>query len=218
MQYDEPSENEIIHEKPLDDYFDGSEHSSFRKRNVGHSMTRRFGRADLPMILIGIIVLVLVVFLIVVAMNSGGADGDVRIVDLENRLKKAEDQIVKLEEENEQLKLIELQEKKLSLLTDRVGRLEGEIALKWRQVEKKPDTPLNLNAKIEAPAKGKTVAVKKPVVTKKSANKIHHVKTGETMFSIAKQHGLSVDALRRLNPFLKGNEIFPGQQLKIAAQ
>ncbi|MFZ5570945.1 MAG: LysM peptidoglycan-binding domain-containing protein [Thermodesulfobacteriota bacterium] len=225
MQYNDPSEKELVPEKPLDDYFDGSQHSTFRKRNAGFSMAGRFSRIDLPMVLIGIIVLVLVVFLVVVAMNSGGSDGDVRLVDLENRLKKIEEQIATLGAQNEQLQLIELQEKKLSVLIDRVSRLEGERLMKAIQVEKKPEPT---QAKVQPqpkpaappqakPAAAKPAAAKQPVAGKKAAARIHHVKAGETVFGIARQNGLSVDALRRLNPSLNGNDIFPGQQLKVSA-
>lgn len=44
----------------------------------------------------------------------------------------------------------------------------------------------------------------------------HIVKTGETFYSIARKHGLGVDALEAANPTVKASALRPGQKLQLA--
>ncbi len=150
MQYNAPSEKEQIQERPLDDYFDGSEHSHFKRRSFGRSEGKRFSRGDLPLIIIGVVVLILVVFLITTALRSSSTEGDVRLADLEERVKKLEEQLLQVGNVRDQMNSIELQDKKLTQLIDRVSQLESEQDLKWTQVEKKTE-PAKPKPKLEAP-------------------------------------------------------------------
>lgn len=51
-------------------------------------------------------------------------------------------------------------------------------------------------------------------VKKVKSNQFHVVRKSETLYSISKQHGLTVNQLKRLN-HLKSNEIRIGQYLKL---
>ena len=44
----------------------------------------------------------------------------------------------------------------------------------------------------------------------------HIVKTGETFYSIARKHGIGVDALEAANPTVKAAALRPGQTLQLA--
>lgn len=44
----------------------------------------------------------------------------------------------------------------------------------------------------------------------------HIVKTGETFYSIARKHGIGVDALEAANPTVKASALRPGQKLQLA--
>lgn len=252
MQYNNSSDRDEIQEKPLDDYFDGSEHSHFKRNGLGRSSNKRFSKGDMPLIIIGAAVLILIVFLISIALKSGSPEGDIRITDMENRLKKMEEQFQQLGNVQEQMNLIELQDKKMAQLIDRVGQLESEQDLKWTQTEKKSEPskpkakvevvqkpeaavpnvetetsqqPIAPKPKVKAAAPQKPVVAKKTVPVRKTAvvapkntQDMHQVQTGETVFSIAKRYGLKVAALQQMNPSMKGNDIFPGQKLKVSAR
>jgi LysM repeat protein len=43
----------------------------------------------------------------------------------------------------------------------------------------------------------------------------HHVKAGETLYSIARQYGTTVEALRDSNPDLNGRELEAGDVLTV---
>lgn len=61
----------------------------------------------------------------------------------------------------------------------------------------------------------KPVIEKKYISTIKRVSKaIHKVQKGETLYSISKMHGLTVDELKRIN-YLKDNTIFLGQKLYV---
>ncbi|MES2922511.1 MAG: LysM peptidoglycan-binding domain-containing protein [Verrucomicrobiota bacterium] len=49
----------------------------------------------------------------------------------------------------------------------------------------------------------------------KSSSKTHQVRTGETMFSISKKHGMSTEALTAANPKLKASSLRPGQVVSL---
>jgi len=71
-----------------------------------------------------------------------------------------------------------------------------------------------------APYVGVDVQDKKPIQNKKEeknqpSSKIYLVKRGDTMYSIARKHGISVDTLSKLNNIKDMNKIFEGQKLKV---
>lgn len=54
-----------------------------------------------------------------------------------------------------------------------------------------------------------------PVHDTKYVNKVHEVKTDETLFSIGKMYGITADDIMKMNPSLSGDKIKPGDKLKI---
>jgi LysM repeat protein len=59
---------------------------------------------------------------------------------------------------------------------------------------------------------GKAAAAPRPST---GVGRTHIVKTGETFYSIARQHGLSSAALEAANPSVKANALRPGQKLQL---
>ncbi len=71
---------------------------------------------------------------------------------------------------------------------------------------------------VEAPKEKKDTKKKDKKKNKKKAkNKSHTVKSGESLYKIAKRHGVSVNAIKKANG-LKSDNIRPGQKLKIPAK
>jgi len=52
-------------------------------------------------------------------------------------------------------------------------------------------------------------------VSSKPAGQYHVVQKGETLYSISKKYGLTVEELRRLNKFNKESLLQPGQRLSL---
>ncbi len=87
-------------------------------------------------------------------------------------------------------------------------KLEERISALSQQLEK-------TSARPPAPAAGKTA----PSPADMSQGKKHHtVARGETLYSIARRYGRSVDELRRLNNLSQGQTIQTGQKLVVAPE
>ncbi len=104
--------------------------------------------------------------------------------------------------------------KRLSSLENRIGGLEKQqedlargpvksLAERVEMLEKRPAE------------KPKPPAVPKPQAPS-AAKRLHQVKKGETLTSIAKRYGLSVEELRRLNHLPPKGELSVGQKLIVS--
>jgi LysM repeat protein len=58
------------------------------------------------------------------------------------------------------------------------------------------------------------LAIAAPEASYKQENRFHKVKRGETLFSIARKRGTSVDAIMKMNHLKKNAKLKPGQILK----
>ena len=67
-------------------------------------------------------------------------------------------------------------------------------------------------AKTKPPAKKDTV---KKDTAKKDTAEYYTVKKGDTLYSIGRKHGVSVDKLMQINKLPKASHIVPGQKLKV---
>lgn len=67
-------------------------------------------------------------------------------------------------------------------------------------------------------SKNQTKASKQKKEKQKAKTTVHKVKSGESLEKIARKHGVTVDAIRKANPKLKGDRIQPDQKLNIPAK
>ena len=76
---------------------------------------------------------------------------------------------------------------------------------------------IKVGQKLKVPLKSSSVLVtsSKPTITTNTSARYHTIKRGETLWSISKTYGLSLDKLRALNG-LKGNTVKAGQKLRIS--
>lgn len=94
----------------------------------------------------------------------------------------------------------------------RTGKKDGNIFDGYKTNEEKPSTTIDGGAEEQVPeGEDDLNLVKKP----QYVDIIHEVKTDETLFFISRHYNISVDDIKRLNPFIKGNNIKPGDRLKI---
>lgn len=94
----------------------------------------------------------------------------------------------------------------------RTGKKDGNIFDGYKTNEEKPSTTIDGGAEEQVPeGEDDLNLVKKP----QYVDIIHEVKTDETLFFISRHYNISVDDIKRLNPSIKGNNIKPGDRLKI---
>ena len=111
-------------------------------------------------------------------------------------------------------------ESKMASLERRLRKLEGTLLrLEWieakiEQIEENNrqfSTFMNTFEKLERTSRRPVTQVS----TKQTAVLYHQVRAGETLFSISRDHGLTVEELRRLNQLKSGEIIHPKQRLLV---
>ena len=147
---------------------------------------------------------------------------------LEHRIDQLEERLARLNGINERVMLLEGQGQKFMNAVDRLDRFETAITLRMDIVAKEL-------AGLQQTADGKSMSSKQPDAGKaamplqptaeppapSSAQaateepEFHTVIAGETLFSISRRYGLSVEELLKANGLDKEATIYPGQQLKI---
>jgi len=215
---------EAIEEVPVEDYFDDIKHSATtRGRKIGSHGYGFLDQAKLPFF-IGGSALVLIILMVFIFSGKETVSETDRIQFLENKMETLEAGIVKMNRDLEDILLLEKQNKRIDVFMDRYARLEADLSLKVDLLEKKL-RKIQTAKKVINKKKSKTLTKKinKEVSAavkpgKKISEEFHHVRTGETLYSIGKQYGIAVDKLREMNSALKGSGIYPGQKLRIVRQ
>ena len=112
------------------------------------------------------------------------------------------------------LERIDNSEKELGLIMERVDRFEGTVTTQIDQIIKELEKLHQKTGSAPAP-KAKAVQPVAKSTTKKKM-KVHEVSAGETLYSISRRYGLTVDQLREYNNIGKDTAIRPGQKLKLS--
>jgi LysM repeat protein len=94
-------------------------------------------------------------------------------------------------------------------------RITPEDLIRWNELQQEPVAGQLL--RIAAPAAASEPAPVKPTPAPAAAATTHTVQKGQTLTSIARQHGMGVDALRKLNRLTSDN-LYVGQVLALSAQ
>jgi LysM repeat protein len=145
---------------------------------------------------------------------------------LEHRIGQLEDRIARLDGINKRVMALESQGQKFMTAVDRLDRFETAITLRMDIVAKEL-------AGLQQTAAGKSPAKKQPPAgetAKQPASRppadstapaaeekatFHTVSAGETLYSISRRYGLSVDELLKANKMDNKATIYPGQKLKV---
>jgi membrane-bound lytic murein transglycosylase D len=106
------------------------------------------------------------------------------------------------------------QVKNVSVMQEKIEGLRKEFAEKTKQIE---SDLAKLRQQME-PAPAKPVPTTRPPAAPPPKTVKHHtVMQGETLFSISKKYGISVDELRRLNNLKPSQTIGVGQKLIVSS-
>ena len=165
--------------------------------------------------IIGGVGLVLIVVLLIFALTGPSSDIDSQQLQaLEERVQGLEKRLATIGLLEQALGRIDNNEKELSLIMERMDRFEGTVTTQIDQIIKELG---KLHQKTgSAPAA--PVKTKQPVAksTPDKQVKIHEVRAGDTLYSISRRYGLTVDQLRTYNNIGKDAAIRPGQKLKLS--
>ena len=168
-----------------------------------------------PTVVIGGIGLVIIVILLIMVL-AGPSD----VVDrqqlqaLEDRVQQLEKRITTTGVMDEAVDRIDSNEKELSLIMERVDRFEGTVTTQIDQIIKELGK-LHRQTDSAPAAKVKTTQPAADATPEKQI-RVHEVRAGDTLYSISRRYGLTVDQLRTYNNLGKDTAIRPGQKLKLS--
>ena len=216
MRFDDSIKDDSIEEKRDENYFDGIEHSSFMKKQSGLKLSSGTGK-PLLLYLIGVIVVLVLVGMVV--LKPGKPIDPDRLTGMDARIKQMEDRMIDLGLMEKKLVGIEAQGERFDRLIKRVDTMESNLTAILERFASQKQEPQKPVEKI-VPQSTREVPKKVVAETKPSASKAsdiyHHVRSGDTLYSISRRYDLSVAELKQLNPSISGKKtIFPGQKLRI---
>ena len=172
--------------------------------------SRRLGS---PIVWIPAVVIILILLYIFLPTGNG-TQGTAQLKGLEARLDQVEKRMLKLEGVGERVLNLEKSLKDNGALDKQLDRVEASMAKRLDQVDKEL---LQLRKDMQAKPAKTTVAPttnqQKNATPAKATQ--HVVKKGDTLYSIGRTYGLTVDRLRTINKLDKNSVIFVGQKLTV---
>jgi hypothetical protein len=164
---------------------------------------------------LGVSLLVLVIFVVWFMLPRDTSVNSKQFRMLETRVGGLEKKLQKLDTISENLIRLENQTKKFAHAVDRFDQFETSSALRMDVIAQE------LLALQDKKTDNKAVEPALPSPEEKKADtkrdtkpaSYHVVKAGETLYSISRRYGLTVEGLRQLNSLDKDATIYPGQKL-----
>lgn len=211
---DAPKENREDFVISEDDDTGGEEDLGREEYYANHSSIFQ-NKSSLAYIMGGIGLIIIVILLVIVLAGPSDVADREQLQALDERIQKLEKQLTTIGLLDQALVRIDDNEKELSLIMERVDRFEGTVTTQIDQIiqelgklhQKEGSAPA---AKTKSPPPvAKSIPKKQP--------KVHEVRAGETLYSISRRYGLTVDQLRTYNDIGKDAAIHPGQKLKLGA-
>ena len=172
-------------------------------------------KKTLPFIIGGIGLVIIVILLVMVLFGPSDGVDRKQIQALEARVQGLEQKLAARGAVDQALNRIENNEKEIHLFMERVDRFEGTVSTQIDQIIKELGVLHQKTGSEPAPKASSPQPVAKSPAEKKI--EVHQVKAGETLYSIGRRYGLTVDQLRAYNNIGKAATIRPGQKLKLSA-
>ena len=171
-----------------------------------------------PFILTGMVVLILAVLSVIFISNFLKTEVGKQIATIEARLKHMEERLDGTEDIDKRVALLGKESKTIEIFKNRLDGLESSSFMRMDHLSEKLDKiekKLGILQKKTAGLKpGKAAAAKTGKSTKTVSKKQYYeVHAGDTLYSISRRHGLTVDELLNLNNLGPGTVIHPGQKL-----
>ncbi len=171
-------------------------------------------KSYLPYIIGGVGLVIIVILLIIALSGPSDTVGREQLKSLEERIQGLEKRLATTGLMDQALDRIDNNEKEINLIMERVDRFEGGVTTQIDQIIKELGA---LHQKTgSAPAPQVTAPPPDTKSTPEKKTKVHEVSAGETLYSISRRYGLTVDQLRTYNNIDKDEAIRPGQKLKLS--
>ena len=189
-----------------EDYYNGEGYENLGQRSF---LTHKI----LTFSAVGISLLVLVILVVWFFFPRDKSMNSEQLKILESRVGELENKLRRFDKINENLIRLENQTKKFAHAVDRFDQFETSTVLRMDVLAK--ELVAMQNDKSEIKPVVPQVPESKSKKEEKTGTKYHTVKAGETLYSISRGYGLSVDKLRKFNDLKTDITIYPGQKLVI---
>ncbi len=184
----------------MDDFMEGIDDELQEERDESIARRNRPGyESDSTMkllILAAVGVLVLIVLMVILFTGSGGLSKE-DLAPMEARLNQLENR----------LKVLESQDARLEILDKRMKGIENSLSSLRKSHNAAKSQLSALNLKLDRLRK----SAASPTTEGKS--RYHTVRKGDTLYSISKKYGVSIDDLLQSNRMKKGQELKIGQRV-----
>ncbi len=162
---------------------------------------------------VGISLLVLVILIVWFFFPRNKSMNSEELKILESRVGELENKLRRFDKINEHLIRLENQTKKFAHAVDRFDQFETSTALRMDVLAK--ELVALQTEKSEIKPVSPQVPESESKKEEKTRTKYHIVRIGETLYSISRGYGLSVEELRKFNDLKNDITIYPGQKLVI---
>lgn len=164
-------------------------------------------------LVIGAAFILTLIVLIVLFFGNSGKISTEDMIYMQQRLEHIEDRLAFFEGIDNKISKIESLSNQLQKSISKIDRAERLVEERLDKLGKRLDLYKKELATAQGKAKAKLVSERKTVSTGKAV--YHVVRTGESLYRIAQQHGISVDVLCSLNNLNKTQTLSIGQKLLI---
>ena len=211
MKWKGTEEDSEITEDAIDDDYDEDEYPFWEKQKKFSLSDSLFKKIEIPFILmaVGLIVLLVVFF-----TSMTGREDNIeisRIDSIEKRLGGLEDRLFKIEGTGIQTEDLGEQAREIEAIQDKVLQLETDIA---EQMDSFSSDLSKLSKKASTSVQTVPAPEKKTPAKEAAAQPLYYeVRSGDTLFGIGRQYGISVEEIRKLNKLPSKKVIYPGQKL-----
>lgn len=183
---------------------EGQGYSSWKKDRRDEFGSDTPKRSLKPYLLLGAGLVVLVAFVVLFIPLSRTTGSSSQMKSLDGRLKNVEERLFALEGVEKRLANLEQRSAAIDGSEKKVAQLEQRVAELSKLMEKPATSP---------PAKAQKASTSPQPVPEA---RYHKVRAGETVYSIARRYGLTVDELMRLNKLTPEAILHPGDKLVVS--
>lgn len=185
-----------------------------KSSNYGKHPSMLRTKSNIPYILGGIGLIIIVILLVTVVSRPSDVVDRQQLQALEVKIQVLEKRLATVDLIDQALNRIGNNEKELNLIMARVDRFEGTVTIQIDQIIKELGKLQRKKGSAPAPKASAPQPATKSTIGKK--RQVHVVSAGETLYSISRRYGLTVNQLQSYNNIGKDTTIRTGQKLKLS--
>ena len=194
----------------MDNMDDNEQYSLFKENKRVKAGPKALKISEkIPLLQLGVGFLVLLMLLLLLFARN-------KMVRIENRINTLENRVKSIEEKDQQLDAIRYGMAKMEKLSQSVEQLKSRLDGSEKSLSSRMDQISKAVEALKSSAVRTGIPKGKFPKTSKSKvkNRYHIVKSGETLYTISRRYGVTVNALQKMNK-LGAGVIHPGQKLLI---